>query len=430
MKISYNPGKAEIAEIVTRPAYDSEELNNIVQRILHFVKTNGDEAIRHYSSEFDSLELEAIELGENELRESEISQDLKNAIDLAYNNIRTFHLSQKEDIRKIETMPGIDCWRKSLPIEKVGLYIPGGTAPLFSTVLMLGIPAQIAGSKEVILCTPPNKSGEINPAILYAAKLCGIKRIFKTGGAQAIAAMAYGTESIPQVYKIFGPGNQFVTKAKELAQMEGTAIDMPAGPSEVLVIADENAQAEFVAADLLSQAEHGTDSQVILTSNSKELIKSVNIELEKQLKELPRLEMAKAALDNSYAVYFDSMEQCLAFSNEYAPEHLIINTEDSEILAEQITNAGSVFLGQYSCESIGDYASGTNHTLPTGAFAKAYSGVSLDSFMKKVTFQKISRTGIRNIGPAVEKMAEAEGLMAHKNAVTFRLNKIQEDGLE
>ena len=351
--------------------------------------------------------------------------ELKQAIEQAKNNIEVFHTSQKEEPKIIETTKGVQCWRKSVGIEKVGLYIPGGTAPLFSTILMLAVPAKVAGCKEIVLCTPPNKEGKVNPVILYTANLVGVTKIFKVGGAQAIGAMTFGTETIPQVYKIFGPGNQFVTKAKELVQEYGVAIDMPAGPSEVLVIADETSNPSFVAADLLSQAEHGTDSQVILVSNNKGIIGEIENELEKQVNELPRKDIAQKALKNSRTVYFDSIEEGIDFSNEYAPEHLIIASEKADDFIEKITNAGSVFLGNYSCESAGDYASGTNHTLPTYGYAKNYSGVSLDSFVKKITFQKLSKEGIQNIGNTIELMAEAEGLQAHKNAVTLRLKSLQ-----
>jgi histidinol dehydrogenase len=355
-----------------------------------------------------------------------VSEELKLAIQSAKQNIEKFHISQKEDPEVIETSEGVQCWRKSVAIEKVGLYIPGGSAPLFSTILMLGIPALLAGCREIILCTPPNKDGEINPAILYTAKLVGITKIFKIGGAQAIAAMAYGTKSVTQVYKIFGPGNQFVTKAKELIQQDGVAIDMPAGPSEVLVIADSTCVPKFVAADLLSQAEHGADSQVILVSNDSIIIDKTNEELSAQLNRLPRKEIAQKALENSKSILCSSIEECLELSNYYAPEHLIIASNNADVYTNKVVNAGSVFLGNYSCESAGDYASGTNHTLPTNGYARNYSGVSLDSFVRKITFQKLSKEGIKNIGPAIELMAEAEELFAHKNAVTMRLNSLKD----
>jgi histidinol dehydrogenase len=390
------------------------------------VKINKDSALLKYSEKFDKVVLESIEVTQSEIEftNNQINQDLKDAINLAKQNIEVFHASQKEEKKIIETTKGVKCWRQSVGIEKVGLYIPGGTAPLFSTILMLGIPAKLAGCKEIILCTPPNKEGNINPAILYTANLIGINKIYKVGGAQAVAAMAYGTETIPQVYKIFGPGNQFVTKAKELIQQEGVAIDMPAGPSEVLVIADKMSNAEFIAADLLSQAEHGADSQVILLSDDDEIIKKTNSELEKQLKQLPRQEIATEALKISRSILLNSIDECVEFSNLYAPEHLIFATNNASDYINKIINAGSVFLGKYSCESAGDYASGTNHTLPTNGYAKSYSGVSLDSFVKKITFQNLDKEGIKTIGPAIELMAEAEELIAHKNAVTVRLKSI------
>jgi histidinol dehydrogenase len=373
--------------------------------------------------QFDKVDLENIMASDAEfaLAEKLISVELKQAIQLAKKNIETFHSAQKENTQVIETMPGVKCWRKSIAIQKVGLYIPGGTAPLFSTILMLGIPAKLAGCEEIILCTPPDINGDINPAILYTAKLIGISKVYKVGGVQAIGAMAYGTEIIPQVYKIFGPGNQYVTCAKQLINKQGVAIDMPAGPSEVAVLVDETCIPEFVAADLLSQAEHGSDSQVILVSTNETIIQNIQTELEKQLAELPRKDLASKALENSKAILVKSNSEAIDLLNEYAPEHLIIACANDEQLAEQVINAGSVFLGNYSCESAGDYASGTNHTLPTNGYAKAYSGVSLDSFVKKITYQKLSKEGINNIGPAIELMAEAEGLQAHKNAVTVRL---------
>ena len=355
-----------------------------------------------------------------------VSKELKLAIQSAKRNIEKFHINQKEETKVIQTSEGVKCWRKSVAIEKVGLYIPGGSAPLFSTILMLGIPALQAGCSEIVLCTPPNRDGEINPAILYTAELVGVTKIIKVGGAQAIAAMAYGTKSVPQVYKIFGPGNQFVTKAKELIQQDGVAIDMPAGPSEVLVIADSTCEPEFVAADLLSQAEHGTDSQVILLSNDSKILDKTNEELSTQLNQLPRKEIALKALENSKTILCSSIEECVELSNYYAPEHLIIASKNADEYSDQVINAGSVFLGNYSCESAGDYASGTNHTLPTNGYARNYSGVSLDSFVRKITFQKLSKEGIKNIGPAIELMAEAEELFAHKNAVTLRLNSLKD----
>lgn len=412
-----------------RPVIKTNTLNEIVEGIIYEVKSSKDKAIKSLTQRFDGITIDTLEVSQKEIEQAieKVSNSLKTAIAIAKTNIELFHVAQKESETIIETTQGVKCWRKSVGIEKVGLYIPGGSAPLFSTILMLGIPAKIAGCKEIILCTPPDKNGTINPAILYTASLVGITKIYKVGGAQAIAAMAYGTETIPQVYKIFGPGNQFVTKAKELVQQSSVAIDMPAGPSEVLIIADESGNPRFIAADLLSQAEHGADSQVILLSTSKNIIAQTQIELEAQLKELPRKEIATKALENSRLILLNTIEDCIRFSNTYAPEHLIIASEKAEEYTSSISNAGSVFLGNYSCESAGDYASGTNHTLPTNGYAKNYSGVSLDSFVKKVTFQKLSAKGISNIGPAIEIMAEAEELFAHKNAVTLRLKSIQND---
>ena len=426
MRVYKNPNKSDWNTLVKRPILEQQDLDDIVIDILKDVKNNKDQALFKYAEKFDKTKLDTIQIDANEIEtaKNQIPQDLKNAINLAKQNIETFHKSQKEKEQIIETTKGVKCWRRSVGIEKVGLYIPGGSAPLFSTILMLGIPAQLAGCKEIILCSPPNKEGHINPAILYTANLVGISKIYKVGGAQAIAAMAYGTESIPQVYKIFGPGNQFVTKAKELIQQQGVAIDMPAGPSEVLVIADKTSNPEFVAADLLSQAEHGADSQVILVSDDENIINQTIAELDKQLSQLPRKAIASKALKISRAIQLNSINECIEFSNLYAPEHLIIATDNASDYIEHITNAGSVFLGKYSCESAGDYASGTNHTLPTNGYARNYSGVSLDSFVKKITFQNLNKEGIKNIGPAIELMAEAEGLDAHKNAVTLRLKQI------
>ncbi|WP_408039546.1 histidinol dehydrogenase [Tenacibaculum amylolyticum] len=426
MKLYKNPDKNTWETLSTRAQLDKTQLNDTVTTILNEVKENKDAALYKYAELFDKVKLKTLEVTQSETENANnvISEELKKAIELAKDNIERFHSSQREEPTIIETTKGVQCWRKSVGIEKVGLYIPGGTAPLFSTILMLGIPAKVAGCKEIVLCTPPDSEGNVHPAILYTANLVGITKICKVGGAQAIAAMTYGTETVPQVYKIFGPGNQFVTKAKELVQQQGVAIDMPAGPSEVLVIADETANPSFVAADLLSQAEHGTDSQVILVTNDVTVIEKVNLELEKQLNALPRKEIAAKALENSRTMFFSSVEECVEFSNVYAPEHLIIASENAEAFIDKITNAGSVFLGNYSCESAGDYASGTNHTLPTYGYAKNYSGVSLDSFVKKITFQKLSKEGIQNIGNAIELMAAAEGLQAHKNAVTIRLNTI------
>jgi histidinol dehydrogenase len=422
MQIIKHPKKSEWSRLLKRPAIDSSSLEASVTNILHQVKANGDEALKRFSTIYDKVSVDELLVSPEEVdaAANTISNELKEAIALAKNNIETFHTKQVSTIEKVETMPGVVCWRKSVAIEKVGLYIPGGTAPLFSTILMLSIPAKIAGCKEIVLCTPPGKDGKINAAILYTAKLVGITKIFKTGGAQAIAAMAYGTESVPQVYKIFGPGNQYVTCAKQLVQKDGVAIDMPAGPSEVCVMADDTANASFVAADLLSQAEHGVDSQVLLVSTSEAMINEVSIETAKQLEQLPRKEFAAQALENSKAILLYTTTEMIDLVNEYAAEHLIISCNDDEAIAEQIINAGSIFLGNYSPESVGDYASGTNHTLPTNGYAKAYSGVSVDSFVKKITYQKLSKEGLQHIGKAVELMAEAEGLTAHANAVRVR----------
>ena len=426
MKTYKNPTKKEWSNLTTRPAIQQEQLGEAVQTIMQNVKINGDKAIFKYASMFDGVRLKNLIVSEKEINDAIqlVPAELKQAIKLAKQNIEIFHNSQKAVEEVIETSPGVNCWRKSVAMEKVGLYIPGGSAPLFSTILMLGIPAKIAGCKEIVLCTPTNKEGNINPAILYTAKLVGINTIYKVGGAQAIAALTFGTESILKVDKIFGPGNQYVTKAKEMAQQDGVAIDIPAGPSEVLVIADATSNPAFVAADLLSQAEHGADSQVILVSDNEAMINASLLEIEKQLAVLPRNELAKKALKNSKTILFSSIEECVKFSNMYAPEHLIFATENAESYLDKVINAGSVFIGNYSCESAGDYASGTNHTLPTNGYAKNYSGVSLDSFVKKITFQKLSKAGIKGIGNAIELMAEAEGLFAHKNAVTLRLKEI------
>lgn len=416
------PQKFAWESIIARPISDSGTLMSKVKSVLNEVQLQGDLAIQQYTQQFDGVQLPDFKVSELEIQEALrlLDNDLKKAIETAAANIRNFHANQLKADPVIETMPGIQCWRKSVGIEKVGLYIPGGSAPLFSTILMLGIPASIAGCKEVILCSPPDKSGKLHPAILFAAQLVGIRKIFKIGGVQAIGAMAYGTESVPAVYKIFGPGNQYVTAAKQLVQMDGLAIDMPAGPSEVCVLADDTAVPAFVAADLLSQAEHGPDSQVILVSTSEAIINQVNLELEKQLAELPRKEVAAIALSNSRAVLMNTMEEAIELVNAYAAEHLIIACKNAEGIAEKIVNAGSVFIGNYSPESVGDYASGTNHTLPTNAYARMYSGVSVDSFVKKITFQKLSREGLVSIANTVEKMAEAEGLTAHAKAVSIR----------
>lgn len=426
MNIYKYPKIEEWDTLIKRPILDKKELENSVSKILLDVKNNGDNALFKYTKRFDKAELTQLRVSKNEIEiaSKKVASDLKDAINLAKLNIEKFHSSQRESIEIIETTIGVKCWRKSVAIEKVGLYIPGGSAPLFSTILMLGIPAKIAGCKEIVLCTPPNIEGKIDPVVLYTANLIGITKIFKTGGAQAIAGMAYGTQTIPKVYKIFGPGNQFVTKAKELIQQDGIAIDMPAGPSEVLIIANKSAIPEFVAADLLSQAEHGEDSQVILLSDDELVIKNAVNAMFEQLEKLPRKEIALKAIKNSRAILFNSINEAVQFSNQYGPEHLILALSDSENYSEKIINAGSVFLGNYSCESAGDYASGTNHTLPTNGYAKNYSGVSLDSFIKKITFQQLSKQGIINIGPAIELMAEAEGLIAHKNAVSIRLKEI------
>lgn len=425
MNIITYPERNTWADLLKRPTLQTESLRETVLEILNRIKFEGDKAVLEYEEKFDKVRLNSLLVSEEEIAEAEkkVSIELKAAITLAYNNIRTFHTAQVFQGKKITTLPGVTCWQKAVAIEKVGLYIPGGTAPLFSTVLMLATPAQIAGCKEIILCTPPDKEGKIHPAILYAAKLAGISRIFKAGGVQAIGAMAYGTESIPKVYKIFGPGNQYVTAAKQQVSLRDVAIDMPAGPSEVAVLADETANPVFVAADLLSQAEHGTDSQAILITTSETLLKTVTEEVERQLAQLPRKEIASRSLAASKLILVKNMDEAVEMTNEYAPEHLIIETKDYLEISERIVNAGSAFLGYYSPESAGDYASGTNHTLPTNGYAKAYSGVSLDSFIRKITFQEITPEGIAMIGPAIEVMAANEQLDAHKNAVSVRLNK-------
>lgn len=423
MEILKNIAINNVDEILKRPTITNEHLTGTVKNIINRVRTGGDRALIELTDQFDNISLDKLLVEQSEIEEAVtlVSEELKSAIRQAKSNIEKFHTAQKRGVLTIETMPGVKCWRKSVPIQKVGLYIPGGTAPLFSTVLMLGIPAQIAGCKKIILCTPPDSNGNINPAILFTAQLVGVTEIYKVGGAQAIAAMAQGSESIPRVDKIFGPGNQYVTKAKQLVNMSGTAIDMPAGPSEVAVIADETANPSFVAADLLSQAEHGVDSQVILISNSEKLVDSVLDEVQSQLKALPRQETAMECLKHSRAVMTNSLKEAVEISNAYAPEHLIINCENATELSKDITQAGSVFIGQFTPESAGDYASGTNHTLPTDGAARAYSGVSLDSFLKEITFQEISESGIKTLGPVVELMAQAEQLEAHKNAVSVRL---------
>jgi len=426
-KLFINPEPDTWDEILRRPVFDYRQLESKVSAILEDVIVNGDVAVKKYTSQFDSVDLDEFVVSAKEIAEavSAADEELKTAIELAKNNITVFHQSQKEEVKKIETTTGVICWRKSVAIEKVGLYIPGGTAPLFSTLLMLGIPAVLAGCKEIIVCTPPDENGKINPVILYVAQLIGITTIYKIGGVQAIAAMAYGTETVPKVNKIFGPGNQYVTCAKQLVNAAAVAIDMPAGPSELAVYADETCNPAFVAADLLSQAEHGADSQVVLVASSYAVVENVKKEIDKQLPVLPRKAIAALALQNSLFIVFENVDEAFDLLNEYAPEHLIIASDDAASLAEKVINAGSVFLGHYSPESAGDYASGTNHTLPTNGYAKAYSGVSLDSFVKKITFQQINREGIVKIGTAVESMAEAEGLDAHKNAVTIRLEAIK-----
>lgn len=426
MNIIQYPQKAEWKALLERPHRDASELRATVQTVLDQVQQYGDSAVKAFEEKFDKVRLESLAVSEAEIAEAEslVSSDLKNALKLAHANIEKFHASQKFVGEKVETAPGVVCWQKSVPIEKVGLYIPGGTAPLFSTVLMLATPAKIAGCREIVLCTPPNREGKVNPAILVAAKVAGVSRIFKAGGVQAIGAMAYGTESVPKVSKIFGPGNQFVMAAKQQVSLHEVAIDMPAGPSEVAVVADDTANPVFVAADLLSQAEHGADSQVILITTSEAMAAKVNVEVDCQLALLPRKEMAEKSLQYSKLIIVRDMEEALEMTNEYAPEHLILAIEDYQSFADRVVNAGSVFLGHYSCESAGDYASGTNHTLPTSGYAKAYSGVNLDSFCRKITFQELTTEGIRSIGHAVELMAAAEQLDAHKNAMTVRLQTL------
>lgn len=423
MKNYTYPTPSDWTTLCQRPTFDLSEMEVQVRSIMDEVKANGDQALLQYSRQFDGVEQSILELDLKSI-DFPIESELADSIKIAKSNIEKFHRSQQETQEIIETMPGVNCWRKSVAIEKVGLYIPGGSAPLFSTLLMLAIPAKIAGCREIIVCTPPTKSGELNKVIGWTCKLLGIDKVYLTGGAQAVAALTFGTESVPKVDKIFGPGNQYVTAAKQKAQNYGVAIDIPAGPSEVLVIADESAYPEFVAADLLSQAEHGPDSQVILVSTSKDLILAAEKEIEKQVADLPRKKIAKQALANSQSILLETLDEAVNFSNAYAPEHLIIATKNAETLAEKVTIAGSVFLGTWSCESAGDYASGTNHTLPTNGYARNYSGVSLDSFVKKITFQKLTKQGISQLGPHIEKMAEAEQLQAHKNAVSLRLEKL------
>mgnify|MGYP000889790399 FL=1 len=426
MKTINNPSENKWPKLAERAAIKQAKLMDLVNKVFYDISKKGDKAVLKYASKFDGFSAESFIVSNEaiEAASQQVSEQLKQAIEIAKNNIEKFHLSQKEEPVRVKTLPGVVCWRESRPIENVGIYVPGGTAPLFSTVLMLAIPAKIAGCKEIVLCTPPDKEDNIHPAILYTANLVGVTKIFALGGIQAIGAMTFGTKSVPKVEKIFGPGNQYVMTAKHAAQYYGTAIDMPAGPSEVLIIADETCHPSFVAADLLSQAEHGPDSEVILLSDNKQVIKEVNKELDIQLANLPRKEIAEKALKNSRAIMFKDIDTCIKFSNVYAPEHLILAVENPVLRSREVVSAGSVFLGNYSCESAGDYASGTNHTLPTSGYAKAYSGVSLDSFVKKITFQQLSEEGITSIGTAVQTMAESEELYAHKNAMTLRLGEI------
>ncbi|QBZ97212.1 histidinol dehydrogenase [Flavobacterium sangjuense] len=427
MKTYINPNSEEWSELAKRKTVPTADLNETVKVIFNDIQKNGDKSVSKYTSIFDGVTIADFKVSNEEIQNANklVSEDLKNAIQTAADNITKFHYSQKEIPTKIETTAGVFCWRENRAIDTIGIYIPGGTAPLFSTVLMLAIPAKIAGCKNIILCSPPDKNGQINPAILSAAKLTGVTEIFKIGGIQAIAALTFGTETIPKVSKIFGPGNQYVTAAKQYAQQLGIAIDLPAGPSELLVIADATCDADFVASDLLSQAEHGEDSQVILVTNSEEIVSKVVLAIETQKTVLPRKSTVEKALQNSRALVFKDIQTAIEFSNFYAPEHLILAIKDAENKIDLIQNAGSVFIGNYSCESAGDYASGTNHTLPTNGYAKSYSGVSLDSFVKKITFQKLTSQGIQNLGPAIEIMAAAEQLDAHKNAVSIRLKKLQ-----
>jgi histidinol dehydrogenase len=427
MKYILRPDKKNWAKLIQRPAIAQQDLFTLVNDIFSEIKKGGDKAVKKHTAIYDKVNLVNLEVSETLIKDAvnSVSKELQQAIKLAKSNIEKFHVAQQEKKQVIETCKGVKCWRESRAIEKVGIYIPGGSAPLFSTVLMLGVPAKLAGCKEVILCTPPDKNGKINPTILYAAKLVGVSKVFAVGGIQAIGAMTFGTKSIPKVDKIFGPGNQYVTAAKQVAQNFGIAIDLPAGPSEVLVIADKWCEPEFVAADLLSQAEHGVDSQVILLSDNEKTVEQTLQEIEKQVKLLPRKDIAIAALKNSKSIVLKSIDECIDFSNEYAPEHLILAIKKYASCAKKVSNAGSVFLGNYSCESAGDYASGTNHTLPTNGNARNYSGVSLDSFVKKITFQELTKEGIKKIGPAIELMAEAEQLIAHKNAVKVRLKNIK-----
>lgn len=429
MQIIKYPAREKWQDLLKRPAQDDTSLDDIVKNVLGEIKSNGDEAVYKYTKQFDKVALQSLNVTGEEITDSygNVSKALKEAIGLAVKNIEKFHIAQKQNVTVIETMPGVKCWQKSVAIENVGLYVPGGTAPLFSTVLMLGIPALIAGCKHIVLCTPPDKNGNIHPAILYAANLIGIKQIFKAGGIQAIGAMAYGTETIPKVNKIFGPGNRYVTAAKQIVSRSDVAIDMPAGPSEVAIMADETCNPAFVASDLLSQAEHGEDSQVILVTNNENIINKVLSALEKQINELPRKEMAAKAMNNSKAFIMDNNEDMISLINEYAPEHLIISLKNTSDVAEKIINAGSVFLGNYTPESAGDYASGTNHTLPTNGFAKAYNGVNLDDYVKKITFQELDQKGLQSIGKQIAIMAKTEKLDAHGNAVMIRLKEIEKN---
>ncbi len=426
MNIVKYPDRKDWVSLLERPHRDASELRETVKTVLDRIQEDGDAAVKEFEQKFDKVQLESLAVSEAEMQEAEglVSPDLADALKLAHSNIEKFHASQKFNSAKVEVAPGVVCWQKSVPIEKVGLYIPGGTAPLFSTVLMLATPAKIAGCKEIVLCTPPNREGKVHPAILVAARIAGVNKIFKAGGVQAIGAMAYGTESVPKVSKIFGPGNQFVMAAKQQVSLHEVAIDMPAGPSEVAVVADDTANPVFVAADLLSQAEHGIDSQSIMITTSEDMAAKVNAEVERQLALLPRKEIAEKSLQYSKLIIVKDIDEAVDITNEYAPEHLILAVEDYSKFAERVVNAGSVFLGNYSCESAGDYASGTNHTLPTSGYAKAYSGVNLDSFCRKITFQELTAQGIQSIGRAVELMAEAEELDAHKNAMTVRLESI------
>ncbi|RXJ51284.1 histidinol dehydrogenase [Gelidibacter gilvus] len=428
MQIIKNPNKASWSELIKRPTKSVDSIEATVVQIFEDVKRNGNLALQKYTALFDGIDSDVLEVSDAEIERASknVSEELKSAIQMAKQNIETFHKAQKTERIEVETMPGVQCWQEKRPIEKIGLYIPGGTAPLFSTVLMLAAPAKIAGCKELILCSPPNKEGKIANEILYAAQICGVTKIYKVGGIQAIAAMTFGTKTIPQVYKIFGPGNQFVTVAKQLATKYGVAIDMPAGPSELLVYADISANAAYVASDLLSQAEHGTDSQVILVSNSESFIATVEIEIARQIAVLPRKAIAEKAIENSKLIFIADAQEALDFINAYGPEHFIVCANNESLFINGITNAGSVFIGDYTPESAGDYASGTNHTLPTNGFSKAYSGVNLDSFLKSMTFQKISKQGLQNIGKTIELMAAAEGLQAHKNAVSIRLKDINQ----